>query len=191
MAVNLQKGQRVSLVKEDGSALTELMVGLGWDAAPPRGGPNIDCDASAILCGANGKITRKEDAVYFGNLKHPSGAIRHTGDNLTGIGDGDDEQILARLPALPAQYDKIVFVVNIYQAKERKQHFGMIKNAYIRVVDMESRKELFRYNLTENGDAMTALIIGEIYRKDGQWKFSALGQLTQDGGLRTVIDRYS
>jgi stress response protein SCP2 len=191
MAVNLQKGQRVSLVKEDGGALKEIMVGLGWDAAAPRGGHSIDCDASALLCNAQGKITGKEDVVYFGSLKHPSGAVRHTGDNLTGSGDGDDEQILARLSDIPAKYEKILFLVNIYQAKERKQHFGMIKNAFIRVADTETGKELFRYNLTEKGDDMTALIIGEIYRKEGQWKFNALGQLTQDAGLRAVIDRYS
>lgn len=191
MSVNLQKGQRVSLTKEDGSALRRVMVGLGWDVAANRGGPNIDCDASAILCGANGKITRKEDTVYFGNLKHPSQAVQHSGDNLTGKGEGDDEQIIVNLAELPGQYEKIVFVVNIYQAKERKQHFGMIKNAFIRIVDIETRGELLKYNLSENYDTMTAMIFGEIYRKDGQWKFSALGQPTQDTGLSGLIARYS
>jgi stress response protein SCP2 len=191
VSVNLQKGQRVNLSKEDGAALRRVMVGLGWDKATLRGGANIDCDASAILCGGNGKITRKEDTVYFGNLKHPSLAVQHTGDNLTGVGEGDDEQILVSISELPAQYEKIVFAVNIYQAKERKQHFGMIKNAFIRIVDVETRKEMLRYNLSEQYDGMTAMIFGEIYRKDGQWKFNAVGQPTQDTSLVSVIARYS
>lgn len=191
MSVSLQKGQRVNLLKEDGSALKRVVVGLGWDAVAARGAPNIDCDASAILCGANGKITRREDTVYFGNLKHPSQSVQHTGDNLTGAGEGDDEQIIVNLSDIPGQYEKIVFVVNIYQAKERKQHFGMIKNAFIRIVDSETRKEMLRYNLSENYDGMTAMIFGEIYRKEGQWKFSAIGEPTQDHSLSALIARYS
>jgi stress response protein SCP2 len=189
MSVSLQKGQRVNLSKEDGSSVKKVFVGLGWD--PAQEGPEIDCDASAILCGANGKILSQTDLVYFGNLSHPSKAVKHSGDNLTGGGDGDDEEIVVTLKDIPSQYEKIVFVVNIYQAFERKQHFGMIKNAFIRVVDAESKKELLRYDLSENYSNMTALICAEIYRKDGQWKFNAIGQATQDAGLGTLLRRYS
>ncbi|MDR0562268.1 MAG: TerD family protein [Spirochaetaceae bacterium] len=191
MPVNLQKGQRVNLLKEDGGVLRRVIVGLGWDKSVRRGAPPIDCDASAILCGANGKITCREDTVYFGNLKHPSHAVQHTGDNLTGDGDGDDEQILVNLSEMPAQYEKIIFTVNIYQAKERNQHFGMIQNAFIRIVDAENRKEMLRYRLSENYDGMTALIFGEIYRKEGLWKFNALGHPTQDARLSALVARYS
>ncbi|MDR2535710.1 MAG: TerD family protein [Treponema sp.] len=191
MSVSLEKGQRVNLSKEDGSALRRVMAGLGWDKITNQGSHNIDCDASALLCGRNGKITCREDVVYFGNLKHPSNAVQHTGDNLTGIGEGDDEQVILTLSDIPTQYEKIVFVVTIYQAKERRQHFGMIRNAFIRIVDIEARKEMLRYNLSENYDGMTAMFFGEIYRKDGLWKFNALGQGTQDAGLSALIGRYS
>ncbi|MDR3342159.1 MAG: TerD family protein [Treponema sp.] len=189
MSVNLQKGQKVNLSKDDGGDLKQVVVGLGWDVA--QGGPDIDCDASAILCGANGKISRKEDIVYFGNLRHPSKSVLHTGDNLTGAGEGDDEQIIVTLASVPAQYEKIVFVVNIYQAVIRKQHFGLIQNAFIRIVDSDTNKELLKYNLSENYDWMTAMIFGEIYRKDGKWKFSAIGQATKDDGLGQLATRYT
>jgi len=189
MSISLQKGQRVNLSKEDGSSVRRIMAGLGWE--PAREGHSIDCDASAILCGANGKITCGEDLVYFGNLKHPSKAVLHSGDNLTGEGDGDDEEIVVNLSDIPAQYEKIVFVVNIYQAKERGQHFGMIQNAFIRIVDSETGKEILRYNLSENYSNMTALICAEIYRKDGLWKFNAVGQATQDNSLSTLLKRYN
>ena len=189
MAVSLQKGQRVNLSKEDGSDLKKVIVGLGWD--PAREGLTIDCDASAILCGADGKITSNTDLIYFGNLSHPSQAVKHSGDNLTGDGDGDDEQIVVNLASLPSQYERVAFVVNIYNAREKKQHFGMIKHAFIRVADAESGKEILRYNLSENYNNMTALICAEIYRKDGKWKFNAVGQAVQDDGLGELIKRYS
>ncbi|MDR2485553.1 MAG: TerD family protein [Treponema sp.] len=187
MPVSLQKGQRVNLTKEDGNALTQVVAGLGWDRAA-SGRANIDCDASAILCGGDGKIIRQEDIVYFGSLKHPSDAVRHNGDNLTGA--GDDEQIEVNLSDIPGQYEKIVFIVTIYQAKERKQHFGMIRNAFIRIVDRETRKEILRYDLSENCDGMTAMIFAEMYRKEGRWKFNAVGQPTQDNGLSALAERY-
>jgi stress response protein SCP2 len=191
MSISLQKGQRVNLSKEDGGALRRVMIGLGWDKPTNRGELNIDCDASAILCGENGKISSWEDVVYFGNLKHPSQAVHHAGDNLTGAGNGDDEQIIVCLSDIPAQYVKIVFTVTIYQAKERKQHFGMIKNAFIRIVDIETGTEMLRYNLSDRCDEMTGLIFAEIYRKDGQWKFNAMGQPTQDSSLSMLVARYS
>ena len=149
----------------------------------------IDCDASAIML-KNGKFTDKTDLVYFGNLKHKSGTVNHMGDNLTGAGEGDDEQIVIDLSRVPAEYDKIVIVVNIYQAVKRKQHFGMIQNAFIRLVDARNNKEMCKYNLTENYSGMTAMIFGEIYRYNGEWKFNAVGNGTTDPGLGELCQRF-
>ena len=130
------------------------------------------------------------DVVYYGNLTHRSGAVRHCGDNLTGAGDGDDEQIIVELAKVPAEYDKIVFTVNIYQAYQRKQNFGMIRNAFIRVVDADSGKELCKYNLSENYDGKTAMIFGEVYRYNGEWKFGAIGEPTNDPSINETVQRY-
>lgn len=199
MGINLQKGQKIDLTK-GGGGLRQVMVGLGWDeAVQPRGffAPKpqpIDCDASAILCGANGRIVGNDISqccVYFGNLRHPSGAIVHQGDNLTGEGDGDDEQIMVNLPMVPSQVDKIVFVVNIYDARKRNQHFGLIRNAFIRLVDMDHHTEICRFNLSENYNNMTGLVVGEIYRKNGEWKFNAIGQPVQEASrLDSLIQLY-
>ncbi len=195
MAVSLQKGQKVSLSK-DNAGLDRVIVGLGWDEAPrPRGlfsmkPAAIDCDASALLL-QNGKLVGgTKDIVYFGNLEHKSRAVHHMGDNLTGAGEGDDEQIVVELQKIPAEYDRIVLVVNIYDAVKRKQHFGMIRNAFIRLVDARNNQEMCRYNLSESYDNMTAMIFGEIYRHGGEWKFSAIGQATQDPGLGDLAKRY-
>lgn len=194
MSISLQKGQKVSLSKEN-AGLSSVLVGLGWDEVQQKGGffskkpQPIDCDASALLL-QNGKLMNKSDIVYFGNLRHPSGTVQHMGDNLTGAGDGDDEQIIVDLSKIPAQYDKIVFVVNIYQAVQRNQHFGMIQNAFIRLVDGKTNNEMFKYNLTDDYANMTAMIFGEIYRHNGEWKFSALGQGTMDPGLGELANRY-
>lgn len=195
MSVSLQKGQKVSLTKER-AGLSRVIIGLGWDEAPQKRGlfapkpQAIDCDASAFLL-TNGKIVDKLDVVFFGNLKHPSGSVQHMGDNLTGAGDGDDEQIVVDLANVPAQYDRITVVVNIYQAVQRKQHFGMIKNAFIRIVDASNNTELCRYNLTDDYSGMLALIFGEVYRHDGEWKFNAIGQGTTDPGLGELVGRYT
>lgn len=194
MAVSLKKGQKVSLTK-DNEGLNTVLIGLGWDEAKTSKGlfshkqQDIDCDASALLC-QNGKVVRKEDIVYFGNLRHQSGAVQHMGDNLTGAGDGDDEQVLVELKKIPETYDKIIFVVNIYQAQKRKQHFGMVQNCFIRIVDGRNNQELLRYDLSENYDQMTALIFGEVYRHNDEWKFSAIGQATQDDGLGQLVGRF-
>lgn len=195
MSVNLQKGQKVDLRKSDGGTLRQVMVGLGWDEAKQKGGffapkPHaIDYDASAFVC-ANGKLADNDDVVYFGRLKHKSGAVVHLGDNLTGAGEGDDEQILVDLTSLPGQYDKIIFVVNIYRASERKQHFGMIENAFIRICDGETNQELCKYNLSENYDGMTAMVFGELYLYKGQWKFNAIGQATRDDNVSELAARF-
>lgn len=195
MSVNLQKGQKVDLTKGN-AGLKTLVVGLGWDEAPKKFSlfakqEDIDCDASAILINANTKkLMGPVDVVYFGNLAHRSGSVRHCGDNLTGAGDGDDEQIIVELTRVPQDFDRIVFVVNIYQANQRKQHFGMIKNAFIRVVDADTGKELCKYNLSENYDGMTAMVFGEVYRYNGEWKFGAIGEPTHDNSISEMAARY-
>jgi stress response protein SCP2 len=201
MGINLQKGQKINLTKNGGSGLRSVMVGLGWDEAPRGLGffsqaKPIDCDASVILCGADGKILKtgniKDSVVYFGNLRHSSGAIIHQGDNLTGEGEGDDEQIRVNLPMVPSNIEKMVFVVNIYDANVRKQHFGMIRNAFIRLVDMDTNSEICRFNLSENYNNMTGLVVGEIYRRNGEWKFNAVGQPVQNASrLQSLINLYS
>lgn len=199
MGVSLQKGQKVSLTK-DNAGLAKIIVGLGWDEVQQSGGgllkglfgssqQEIDCDASAIML-KNGKFVDKDDLVYFGNLKHKSGTVTHQGDNLTGAGDGHDEQIVIDLSRVPADYDKIVIVVNIYQAVQRRQHFGLIQNAFIRLVDARNNNEMCKYNLTDNYSGMTAMIFGEVYRHNGEWKFSAIGQGTTDPGLSELCRRY-
>ena len=196
MSVNLQKGQRVDLRKANGTgSLKQVMVGLGWDEVEQKRrlfGPkpqDIDCDASAFLL-QGGKIVSRDDIVYFGNLTHNSGTVRHQGDNLTGEGDGDDEQIFVDLARLPAKYDKIVFVVNIYQANQRRQHFGMIQNAFIRICDADNGSELCKYNLSENYSGMTAMVFGELYRYGNDWKFNAIGQPTTDNDISSLAHRY-
>lgn len=195
MSISLQKGQKVSLTK-DNAGLSRVIVGLGWDEVQQKRGlfapkpQAIDCDASALVL-RGGRLTQNGDMVYFGHLRHDSGAIMHMGDNLTGAGEGDDEQIVIDLAKVPADCDKIVMVVNIYQAVQRRQHFGLIQNAYIRLVDGRTNAEMCRYNLTDNYSGMTALIFGEVYRHNGEWKFNAIGQGTNDPGLAELARRFT
>ena len=195
MGVSLQKGQKVSLTK-DNAGLSRVVIGLGWDEVQQKRGffapkqQEIDCDASAFLL-ADGKLRGVDDIVYFGNLRHKSGTVQHMGDNLTGAGDGDDEQIVVELDRVPAEYDRIVLVVNIYQADKRKQHFGMIQNAFIRIVDSRNNQELCKYNLSDNYDGMTAMIFGAVYRHNGEWKFNAIGSGTQDVQLGQLANRFA
>ena len=189
MPINLTKGQKVDLTKGN-PGLTKIVVGLGWDVNAFDTGGAFDLDAAAFLLGDNGKASRSEDFVFYGNLKDPSGAVEHLGDNLTGVGEGDDEQIMIELERVPAEYNRIVMVVNIYQAVQRHQDFGMIQNAFIRIVDGRNGQELCRYNLSENYDGMTAMIFGEVYRNNGEWKFNAVGQATTDPGLPELCKRY-
>ena len=195
MSVNLQKGQKVDLTKGNAS-LKRVMVGLGWDEVAQKRGlfapkpQDIDCDASALLLSAGGKLASKEDYVFYNSLKHKSGSVQHMGDNLTGAGDGDDEQIVSELARVPAEYDRIVVVVNIYQAMARHESFGMIQNAFIRIVDARTNQELCKYNLSENYNGMTAMIFGEIYRNNGEWKFNAIGEPTNDNSISELAARY-
>ena len=200
MAISLQKGQKISLTKEN-EGLSQLLIGLGWDEKKtPRsggflkgllsgGGESVDCDASAVLC-KGGKFTHKDDVTYFGNLKHKTGAVQHMGDNLTGAGEGDDEQLVVDLQAIPADMDKLYFVVNIYQCVQRKQHFGLIQNAFIRIVDRKNGAEICRYNLTDDYNGKTAVIFGEVYRNGSEWKFNAIGEGTTDTGLNDLLGRF-
>ena len=194
MSVKLQKGQKVSLSKEN-AGLSRVIVGLGWDeverkrsffAPKPQ---DIDCDAFAIML-KNGKLVDNKDIVYFGNLSHYTNSVNHMGDNLTGEGDGDDEQIVIDLNSVPAEYDKIVLAVNIYKAYDRRQNFGLIKNAFIRLVDARNNNEMCIYNLTEDYSGMTAMLFGEVYHYNGEWKFNAVGQGTTDGSISEFAKRY-
>lgn len=194
MSISLQKGQKVSLSK-DNAGLSKVIIGLGWDEVKqsrgffaPKPQP-IDCDASALML-RNGKLCDKGDLIYFGNLQHRTRTVTHMGDNITGAGDGDDEQIIVDLANIPAEYDRIVIVVNIYQALQRNQHFGLIQNAFIRLVDGRNNNEMCKYNLTENYTGMTAMIFGEVYKHNGEWKFNAIGQGTNDPGLGELANRY-
>ncbi len=188
MAVNLSKGQKVSLTKGN-PGLSKIVVGLGWDTNKYDGGFDFDLDAAAFLLGANGKVTSDADFIFYGNLKHGSGAVEHMGDNLTGDGDGDDEQIKVNLSAIPANIEKIGFTVTIYDAETRKQNFGQVSNAYIRVFDEASNTELIRYDLGEDFSIETAVVVGEMYRNNGEWKFNAIGSGFQ-GGLEALCKNY-
>lgn len=188
MAVSLSKGQKVDLTKGN-PGLSKIIVGLGWDTNKYDGGADFDLDAAAFLLAANGKVASDADFVFYGNLKHSSGGVEHMGDNLTGEGDGDDEQIKVNLAAVPANVDKIGFTVTIYEAESRKQNFGQVSNAYIRIVDETSNAELIRYDLGEDFSVETAVVVGELYRNNGEWKFNAIGSGFQ-GGLKALCQNY-
>ena len=188
MPINLSKGQKVDLTKGNAS-LKHIMVGLGWDVNAFDSGADFDLDASAFMCGANGKCPTEKEFVFYGNLEHPSGAVKHQGDNLTGEGEGDDEQIFVDLKAIPENIDKIAFTVTIYEAQERRQNFGQVSNAYIRIVDEDTNQEVIRYDLGEDFSIETAIVVGELYRHNGEWKFNAIGSGFQ-GGLAALCGHY-
>lgn len=188
MSINLKKGQKVNLTK-DNPGLKKLIVGLGWDVNKYDGGKDFDLDAEVFMLGADGKVLSNEDFIYYGYLKHVSGAVEHLGDNLTGEGDGDDEQIKVDLSLVPTDIEKIDFVVTIYEADERKQNFGQVSNAFIHIVDESNGQELIKYDLGEDFSIETAVVVGEIYRNNGEWKFNAIGS-GFEGGLRALCDNY-
>ena len=174
MSVSLSKGGNVSLSKE-APGLRAVLVGLGWDVRTTTGA-DFDLDASALMVGQNGKILSDAHFVFFNNLTSPDGSVEHTGDNLTGAGEGDDEQLLVDLTKVPAECARIVFPVSIYEADSRQQSFGQVRNAFIRVVNSDGGAELTRYDLSEDASTETAMIFGELYRHSGEWKFRAVGQ---------------
>ena len=184
MPVNLSKGQKVSLTK-DNPGLKKIMVGLGWDVNAFDTGSEFDLDAAAFLLGDNGKVTKSEDFVFYGNLKDPSGSVQSMGDNRTGAGEGDDEQIKVDLSMVPANISKIAFTVTIYDAENRRQNFGQVSNAFIRICNEENGQELIRYDLSEDFSIETAVVLGELYKNNGEWKFNAIGSGYQ-GGLAAL-----
>lgn len=187
MAINLSKGQKVDLTKSN-PGLTKIVVGLGWDTNKYDGGSDFDLDGQAFLLSEGDKVTTDADMVFYGNLKHPSGSVEHMGDNRTGVGEGDDEVINIDLSAVPASVQKIDFTTTIYEAAERRQNFGQVSNAYIRVMD-ESGTELIRYDLSEDYSTETAMVVGELYRHNGEWKFNAVGT-GYAGGLKALCESY-
>ena len=184
MAVSLAKGQKVDLTKTN-PGLKEVLIGLGWDTNKYDGGKDFDLDASVFMLAGNGKVRSDADFVFYGNLKHESGSVEHLGDNLTGAGDGDDEEIKVFLDKVPADIEKIDFTVTIYEAEQRKQNFGQVENAFIRVMDAANGKELIRYDLGEDFSIETAVVVGELYRNKGEWKFNAIGS-GFEGGLAAL-----
>lgn len=194
--INLVKGQKIDLTKGN-AGLSNVIVGLGWDPAEPARGffgikkqANVDCDASALMLNENGKLIKKGNLICFHNKQSPCNSVIHSGDNLTGDGDGDDEQIRVNLSAVPADVHKILVVVNIYDATNRKQDFGMIKSAYIRVINAAGNNELIRFNLSDNYTGFTALICGELYRQGGEWKFAAIGEGSHAAHINQLAERY-
>ncbi|MEV6711377.1 TerD family protein [Lentzea sp. NPDC051208] len=174
MTVMLTKGGNVSLTKQ-APGLTAVLVGLGWDARSTSGS-DFDLDASALMCNASGKVMSDAHFIFFNNLKSPEGSVEHTGDNLTGEGDGDDESLKVDLAGVPAECDKIVFAVSVHDAEARSQSFGQVRNAFIRVVNQDGGAEITRYDLSENASTETAMLFGELYRAGAEWKFRAVGQ---------------
>jgi tellurium resistance protein TerD len=174
VGVSLTKGGNVSLTKE-APGLTAVTVGLGWDARSTTG-QDFDLDASAIMLRGDGKVVSDGHFIFFNNLRSPDGSVEHLGDNLTGEGEGDDEQINVSLASVPGEVDKVVFPVSIYDAENRKQSFGQVRNAFIRIVNQAGGAELARYDLTEDASTETAMVFGELYRSGSDWKFRAVGQ---------------
>ncbi len=188
MPVSLQKGQKVSLTKGN-PGLKKVVVGLGWDVNQFDTGGDFDLDAAAFLLTDTGKVSRQEDFVFFGNLKHPSESVQHMGDNLTGAGEGDDEQIKIDLSKVPENITKIAFTVTIYEPEQRRQNFGQINNAFIRIYNEDTGEEMLRYDLGEDFSIETAAVFGEVYKNGSEWKFNAIGSGYQ-GGLKALCAQY-
>ena len=188
MPVNLQKGQKVSLTKGN-PGLTRVVVGLGWDVNQYDTGGDFDLDAAAFLLTDSGKVCSSSDFVFYGNLTHPSGSVQHLGDNLTGVGDGDDEQIKIDLSKVPANISKIAITVTIYEPEQRRQNFGQINNAFIRIYNEVTGEEMLRYDLGEDFSIETAAVFGELYKNGDEWKFNAIGSGYQ-GGLAALCANY-
>ena len=196
MAINLKKGQRISLTKEEPN-LQQIMCGLGWDVAPKSGGffgggKQFDLDSSVICLDADKKLTDVKNIIYFGNLRHSSSAIVHQGDNLTGAGEGDDEIINIDLPLIPPSISYLVLAINIYKCNDRRQDFSMVKNAFVRLVNRTNNKELARYNLSgAEYRGMTGMILAEVYRHNNDWKMAAVGNEFKVATLADIAKLYT
>ncbi len=187
MAVSLTKGGNISLSKTD-PTLKNLIVGLGWDARPTDG-VDFDLDASAFMVKDDGKVRSDSDFIFYNQTKSTCGSVEHTGDNRTGAGDGDDESVVVLLDKIPADIQRVVFTVTIHDAESRKQNFGQVSQAYVRVVNKDSNSEVARYDLSEDASIETAMIFGEIYKHGAEWKFKAVGQ-GYAGGLAALARQY-
>lgn len=187
MALSLSKGGNLSLTKE-APGMTKVLVGLGWDARSTDG-QDFDLDASAFLLKADGKVRAESDFIFYNQLKSVDGSVEHTGDNRTGEGDGDDEAIKVDLSKVPADIDRIAFTVTIHEAEARKQNFGQVRNAFIRIVNQDNNNEVARYDLAEDASTETAMIFAELYRNGTEWKFRAIGQGFK-GGLKPLAESY-
>ena len=185
MPINLSKGQKVSLTKGN-PGLKNIM---GWDVNAFDSGSDFDLDAAAFMLGSNGKCPTDQEFVFYGNLEHPTGSVKHMGDNRTGEGEGDDEEMQITLPDIPGSIERIAFTVTIYEAEARRQNFGQVSNAYIRIVDQDTNQELIRYDLGEDFSIETAVVVGELYKHNGEWKFNAIGSGFQ-GGLAALCGHY-
>lgn len=180
MAINLSKGQKIDLTKTN-PGLSKITVGLGWDTNKYDGGKDFDLDVSVFLANADGKVETEKNFVFFNNPQNENGSVVHTGDNRTGEGDGDDEQIKVDLSSVPANVEKIAFTITIYEAQERSQNFGQVSRAYARIVNEANNEELVRFDLGEDFSIETGVVVGELYRHSGEWKFNAIGSGYQDG----------
>jgi tellurium resistance protein TerD len=188
MGINLAKGQRVDLTKTN-PGLTKVIIGLGWDTNHYHGGQDFDLDASAFLTDANSRVIQDTDFIFYNNLVHASGGVEHTGDNRTGEGDGDDEQIKINFSKVPSNIHRIAITVTIHEAEARNQNFGQVSNAFVRVMDEESEREILRFDLGEDFSVETAVVICELYRHNGDWKFSAVGSGFA-GGLASLCRNF-
>lgn len=188
MAISLSKGQKVDLTKSN-PGLTNITVGVGWDTNKYDGGQDFDLDSSVFLLDAGGKCATEKDFVFFNNLEGGNGSVVHTGDNLTGEGDGDDEQVKINLANVPATIEKVAFAITIHESEERSQNFGQVSNSYVRIVNDANGEELIRYDLGEDFSIETAVVVGELYRHGAEWKFNAIGSGYQ-GGLASLVKDY-
>ena len=188
MPINLSKGQKVDLTKGN-PGLKNILVGLGWDLNAFDSGAAFDLDAAAFMIDETGKCPTEKEFVFYGNLEHSSKSVKHLGDNLTGEGEGDDEQVQINLSTVPSHISKIAFTVTIYDAETRRQNFGQVSNAFIRIVDESTNTELIRYDLGEDFSIETAVVVGELYRHNGEWKFNAIGSGFQ-GGLAALCNHF-
>lgn len=188
MAITLEKGQKIDLTKTN-PGLTKLHVGLGWDTNKYDGGSDFDLDAAAFILNKEGKASNEKDFVFYNNSTGANGAVVHKGDNKTGAGEGDDEVVSIDLTQLPAEVDKIVFTVTIHDGEGRKQNFGQVSNAFIRVVNQETNTEITRFDLGEDFSIETAVVFGEVYRNGTEWKFAAVGKGYQ-GGLKALCNSF-
>jgi tellurium resistance protein TerD len=185
MAINLSKGQKVDLTKSN-PGLSNVIVGLGWDTNKYDGGQDFDLDSSIFLLNANGKCASEKDFIFYNNTVGAGGAVEHTGDNKTGEGEGDDEQVKVSLSTVPSSIERVTFAITIHDAEARGQNFGQVSNSYVRIINGDTNEELIRYDLGEDFSIETAIVVGELYRHNNEWKFNAIGSGYQ-GGLGSLV----